>query len=329
MTDATFEGTAERRFGFDLLGAIGRYGTIGVLVVMVIVVALLEPSSFATKDNLINVLNQSALTAIIAVGLTFPLAAGEFDLSVGYAASLCGVIACKLMGDGASIPIAFAVAAAAGAVIGITNGLIVTRIGVSALVTTLGVGTIAVGVNYAIAEGLPVPVADPKPFINLTLGKFLGLPYPVYAMVAVSIVLWLLLNRTVAGQGMQAVGGNPTAARLSGVRVDRTRVIAFVIAGVCAAVTGVLLASRTGSAAVDGGDGYLLSAFAAAFFGSAVMRDGEFHIVGTLIGVLTVSVGFNAIALLGLGTYYQYLFQGLLLILGVGVGTLARRHAAR
>jgi ribose transport system permease protein len=137
----------------------------------------------------------------------------------------------------------------------------------------------------------------------------------------------VLLNRTILGQSMQAVGGNPVAARLSGIRVDRTRTLVFVLAGACAAVTGVLLASRTGSASVDGGDGYMLSAFAAAFFGSAVLRDGQFHIVGTLLGVLTVAVGFNAIAITGINTYYQYLFQGGLLIFAVGVGTLARRQA--
>ena len=103
----------------------------------------------------------------------------------------------------------------------------------------------------------------------------------------------------------------------------------FGIAGVCAGVSGILLTSLTGSGAVDGGDSYLLSAFAASFFGSAVLRDGQFHIVGTMLGVLTVSVGFNAMAILGLNTYYQYLFQGALLIFAVGVGTLARRRVAR
>jgi ribose transport system permease protein len=127
------------------------------------------------------------------------------------------------------------------------------------------------------------------------------------------------------GQSMQAVGGNAVAARLSGLRVDRVRIIAFMIAGACAAVAGVLLASTSGQAASDGADGYLLTAFAACFFGTAVLSNGQFHIVGTLVGVLTVGIGFNTIALIGLATYYQFLFQGALLI--VGVGTFARRRA--
>lgn len=308
---------------------VGRYGALLVLLALVVSVSIAAPDTFPTTSNLINVLNQSALTAVIAMGLTFPLVAGEFDLSIGYTASLCGVIAAQLLVAGLPLPLAFLIAIAAGGLVGVVNGLIVTKLGVNALVATLGVGTIVVGMNYLIAGGLPISVPDPAPFLKLTLGKALGLPYPIYVMAAAGVLLWVLLNRTVSGQSMQAVGGNEIAARLSGIRVDRVRVLVFVVAGMCAAVTGVLLASRTGSATANGADGYLLSAFAACFFGSAVLRDGQFHIVGTLVGVLTVSVGFNAIALIGLATYYQYLFQGLLLILGVGVSTVARRRAVR
>lgn len=316
---------------FDAWKFFGRYGALLVLALIIIVTAALEPETFATKDNVINVLNQSALAAIISMGLTFPLVAGEFDLSIGYNASLAGIVACTLMVDQSmAIPLAFGIALICGAAIGLVNGLVVTKMGVNALVATLGVGTVVIGINYAIAGGLPVTVQGDtaNTFIDITLGRFLGVPYPVYMMVILAAVLWVVLNRTVLGQSMQAVGGNPVAARLSGVRIDRIRIIVFVVCGLCAAVTGVLLASRTGSASVNGGDGYLLSAFAAAFFGSAVLRDGQFHIVGTLIGVLTVSVGFNAISLIGLGTHWQYLFQGTLLILGVGVATVARRRTA-
>jgi len=317
---------------FDLWRFVGRYGALIVLAALILTVTVLEPSTFPTKSNAINILNQSSLAALIALGLTFPLVAGEFDLSIGYTGSFCGIVAAWLMVDsGASIPIAFAVALAIGACVGLINGLIVTKIGVNALVATLGIGTMVIGVNFSVSGGLPITVQGDQAvsFVNLTLGEFLGIPYPVYVMVTVAVVLWLLLNRTVIGQSIQAVGGNSIAAQLSGIRVDRIRIVVFVIAGVCAAVAGVLLASRTGSATTNGADGYLLSSFSAAFFGSAVMRHGQFHIVGTLVGVITVSVGFSAIALIGLSTYWQYLFQGGLLILGVGVGTLARRRSGQ
>jgi ribose transport system permease protein len=308
---------------------VGRYGSLGMLASLIFVVAVLAPSTFATTDNVVNILNQSALSAVIAMGLTFPLVTGEFDLSIGNTASLSGVAACSLIVDTqASTSVAFAVAIGIGAVIGLLNGLIVTKLNVNALVATLGVGTMAVGVNYAIADGQPVALKDPDAFLDISLGRFLGLPHPVWIMILLAVALWLLLNRTVLGQSMQAVGGNPVASRLSGIRVERVRVLAFVICGTLAGLTGILLATRTASAAVSAGDSYLLSAFAAAFFGSAVLRDGQFHILGTIVGVITVAVGFNAIALIGMETYWQYLFQGLLLIIGVGVGTVARRKTA-
>ena len=322
--------TTQRSMSARVWKWFGRYGALLVLAILVVVTSILEPDTFPTWDNFINVLNQSALSAVIAMGLTFALVTGEFDLSIGNIASLSGVIACtEMVNHGLPIWLAIVLAMAVGAVIGLANGLVVTKLNVNALVATLGIGTVAVGVNYAIAGGIPVSLKDPTSFIHLTLGRLFGIPYPVYVMFGLAAILWFVLNRTVLGQSMQAVGGNPVAARLSGIRIDRVRIIAFVICGICAGITGILLASRTGSAAVSGGDTYLLSSFAAAFFGSAVLRDGEFHVIGTVIGVITVSVGFNAIALIGLETYYQYLFQGLLLILGVGVGSLARRRAAQ
>jgi ribose transport system permease protein len=326
--DVINEPARRARARFDGWGFVGKYGALLVLAALIIAMTVLHLHTFATKSNAINVLSQSALTAIIAMGLTFPLVAGDFDLSIGYTGSCGGVIACTLMvSDGFSIATAFAVAVVFGGAVGAINGLIVTKIGVNPLVATLGVGTVVVGINYAIAGGTPVALTNPLPFLHLTLGKLLGVPYPVYVMFGLALVLWLLLNRTVTGQSMQAVGGNPVAARLSGLHVDRVRVTAFVIAGACAAIAGVLLASTSGQAASDGADGYLLTAFAACFFGTAVLSNGQFHIVGTLVGVLTVGIGFNAIALIGLATYYQFLFQGALLIVGVGVGTFARRRA--
>ena len=216
----------------------GRYGALLVLAILVIGTSILEPSTFATYDNFINILNQSALSAIIAMGLTFALVTGEFDLSIGNVASLAGVVGLTAMVDkDFSIPAALLLAVVIGAVVGLLNGLVVTLLNVNALVATLGIGTVAVGVNYAVAGGTPVGLPDPGSFIQLTLGRFLGIPYPVFMMLGLAAVLWFILNRTVVGQSMQAVGGNPVAAQLSGIRVDRVKMFAFATAGVCAALT--------------------------------------------------------------------------------------------
>ena len=146
-------------------------------------------------------------------------------------------------------------------------------------------------------------------------------------MAVVLAALWVLVERTAFGQSLQAVGGNRMAARLSGLAVDRTRILAFVIAGACAALTGILLASSLGSGTTSAADSYLLTAFAAVFLGSATLRDGEFHILGTLLGALIIAVGFNGLAIFGAPTFYQYVFQGAILIVAVGLSSLSRRFA--
>jgi ribose transport system permease protein len=145
-------------------------------------------------------------------------------------------------------------------------------------------------------------------------------------MIVVLAVLWIILNKTNLGIRMQAVGGNAEAARLSGIRVDRVKIFAFATAGVCAAITGVMLSSLLGSGTLASADGYLLDAFAAVFLGSATLRDGEFHIVGTLVGVLIISVGFNGLSIFGAPSWAQQVFSGGILVLAVGLATLSRRY---
>jgi ribose transport system permease protein len=307
---------------------VGKYGTLIVLACLILAFSLALPAAFPTQQNFINVLSQVSLTAIIAGGLTLPLVANEFDLSIGYQSSLAGVFACGLISfSGFPIPVAIGVALVLGAFIGLCNGLIVTKVGVNAMIATLGTGTVVVGINYAYTQGAPITLPRGSAFPDLALGTFLGIPYPVFIMAGVLVVLWVLLNHTALGQNMQAVGGNREAAGLSGVRVDRTVIATFVVAGICASLTGVLLAARVGSGQITAGDGYLLGAFAAVFLGSAALRDGEFHIIGTFIGVLTVGIGLNGISILGAPSFVQFVFSGTLLIGAVALSTLARRHA--
>lgn len=328
-TASVTQQSSSERSGLQFGRLMARYGPILVLVVMIIVFAAMRPETFLTWDNFINVLNLSALGAIIAMGLTFVLVAGDFDLSIGYAASLGGVLAAWLTAKhGWPLGAAVVFAIAAAALVGYLNGLLVTVVGINALIATLGVGTIVLGLNFAITTGVPVNVKN-ETLLSFTFDRLWGIPYPVYVMVAVAIVLWVLLNKTSTGYAMQAVGGNRVAAEFSGIRVARIRRTCFVIAAACAGLTGVLLASQSGAATVDGGQSFLLPAFAAAFFGSAVLKDGQFHVIGTLLGIFTVQVGFNGITLIGIESYYQYVFQGALLIFAVGAGARMRLGAER
>ena len=218
-------------------------------------------------------------------------------------------------------------ALAIGAGLGLINGTMVTKVRINAVIATLGLGTILTGIGFSYSA-FPIATGIPTQFTDIALNRHFGIPNPVFFMLGVLVIMWVILNKTDIGQKMQAVGSNIEAARLSGIRVDRIKMFAFATAGFCSALTGTLLSSLLGSGTLGVGDGYLLDAFAAVFLGSATLREGEFHIVGTLIGVLILAVGFNGLAILGAPTHYQPIFKGGILILAVGMSTLARRYAA-
>ncbi|HLW92314.1 MAG TPA: ABC transporter permease [Roseiarcus sp.] len=308
------------------LGVFARFATIFGLILMIVVFSILSPEAFPTFSNFINVLNQASLAMIIAGGLTLAVIVGELDLSIGYAASLHGVLVTGLIVQ-TRLPIAIAIAVVLGlgAAIGVVNGLIVTKLKVNSVIATLGVGTIIVGLSFAYSAGVPIVAGVPESFLQLALGRWLfGIPNPIIIMALVVAGLWVLVERTAIGQEIQAVGGNPAAALLAGVAVDRIKILGFVISGMCAALTGALLASRLGSGTTSAADSYLLTAFAAVFLGSATLRDGEFHVLGTFIGTLIIVFGFNGLNIFGAPTFSQYIFQGAILIVAVGLSSLGR-----
>jgi len=311
------------------LGIFARYATIIGLILMIVVFSFLSPKAFPTYGNFINVLNQASLAMIIAGGLTLAVVVGELDLSIGYAASLHGVVVTGLIvKNQLPIPVAIVIVLAFGALVGVINGLIVTKLRVNSVIATLGVGTIIVGVAFAYSAGVPIVAGVPEEFLQLALGRWLfGIPNPIIVMALVVGALWVLVERTAIGQEIQAVGGNPAAARLAGISVDRIKILGFVISGMCAGLTGTLLASRLGSGTTSAADSYLLTAFAAVFLGSATLRDGEFHVLGTFIGTLIIVFGFNGLNIFGAPTFSQYVFQGAILIVAVGLSSLGRMLA--
>ena len=311
------------------LAIFARYATIIGLALMIVIFSILSPDAFPTLNNFVNVLNQASLATIIAGGLTLAVVVGELDLSVGYAASLHGVLVTGLIvHDKLPIALAIVIVLALGALIGVVNGLIVTKLRVNSVIATLGVGTIIVGVAFAYSSGVPIVAGVPEGFLQLSLGRWLfGIPNPIIIMAVVVVGLWVLVERTAIGQEIQAVGGNPIAARLAGINVDRIKIFGFVISAVCAALTGALLASRLGSGTTNAADSYLLTAFAAVFLGSATLRDGEFHVLGTFIGTLIIVFGFNGLNIFGAPTFSQYVFQGTILVVAVALSSLGRMLA--
>ena len=311
------------------LAIFARYATIIGLALMIVIFSILSPDAFPTLNNFVNVLNQASLATIIAGGLTLAVVVGELDLSIGYAASLHGVLVTGLIvHDKLPIALAIVIVLALGAFIGVVNGLIVTKLRVNSVIATLGVGTIIVGLAFAYSSGVPIVAGVPEGFLQLSLGRWLfGIPNPIIIMAVVVVGLWVLVERTAIGQEIQAVGGNPIAARLAGINVDRIKILGFVISAVCAALTGALLASRLGSGTTNAADSYLLTAFAAVFLGSATLRDGEFHVLGTFIGTLIIVFGFNGLNIFGAPTFSQYVFQGTILVVAVALSSLGRMLA--
>jgi len=307
---------------------LSRYGTILGLLAMILLFSIMAPNTFFSRANFLNILSQASLTAIIAAGLTYTLVVGEFDLSVGFVASFIGLIVVGFMSyQGLPIWLSIAAALAVGIGLGLINGVLVTKVRINAVISTLGLGTMLTGIGFSYSA-FPIATGIPRAFTSLSLGRVFGVPNPVYFMLGLLLVLWTILNKTDIGQKMQAVGSNIEAARLSGIRVDRIKMFAFATAGFCAAITGTLLSSLLGSGTLGVGDGYLLDAFAAVFLGSATLREGEFHILGTFVGVLILAVGFNGLAIVGAPTYFQPIFKGGILILAVGMSAMARRLAA-
>lgn len=325
--EAAPAGAGRSASSLRVLRLLSRYGTLVALLVMTVVFSIKSPKAFFTFDNFINVLNQSSLTALIAGGLTVTLIVGEFDLSIGYVASLAGVLVAGLMGlQGLPVAAAVVLILLMGGGIGAVNGVLVAKARINAVVATLGIGTILVGVSYTYTNGQPIATGLPTSFLDFAIGKVVGIPKPVIITAAVLALLWVVVNLTDLGQRLQAVGGNTEAARLAGIAVDRIRIFAFVTSGVCAALTGIMLSSLIGSGTLAAGDSYLLSAFAAVFLGSATLRDGEFHILGTVIGVIIINTGINGLSIFGAPTSYQNIFTGGILVVAVGLSTVARRY---
>jgi ribose transport system permease protein len=310
-----------------LLRVLGTYGTIIVLTIMLAAFSIAEPGTFATIGNFRNILNDMAIGTIVAGGLTVPLVAGDFDLSIGYVASFCGLLLVGLLSfNQLPIPIALLVVVAIGAAIGVVNGVIVSKMGVNAFIATLGTGTVVVGLNYAYSGGIPLQLTHSRQFTQVAIGRLRGVPHLVLIMAGVLIILWVILNRTVQGQHIKAIGVSAESARRAGVAVDRSRIVAFACASTCAAIGGALMVSNLGSGQVTAGDGFMLTSFSAAFLGSAALKEGQFHILGTLIGVLTVAVGNNGLAMIGAPIFTQYLFAGSLLVVAVALSSIGRRY---
>jgi len=303
------------------------WGPIFAFVVIVLVFGALSPDVFLSRGNLLSILNDQAVLAIMASGMTVVLLTGEFDLSIGATMTTGAVLSAGLVSRAHMNPaLVIFLVLVMGGLIGLINGYLVTRFRIPALIATLAVASILDGLVLAYTEGKVIFEGIPQEFIDFGRVNVFSIQVPIFYMMMVAVALWAMLKYTVAGRYLYAIGGNRNAARMSGIRVNRYIILAFVVAGVCAAFGGVIQASRNGSAQPSLGASFLLPSFAAAFLGSATLRRGEFHIVGTIIGVYLIATGASGFFILGAPYWVQYVFSGVILIIATASSGLLTSH---
>lgn len=290
-------------------------GTLVALLLLGVLFSLLSDNFFSTR-NLSNVLLQMTVIAILAFGMTFVLMLGEIDLSVGSIAALAGVTLGVTLRAGAPWPVAILATLVVGAICGFINGSVSAYLGIPTFIVTVATMGIFRGVGYAMTDSKPVPVTN-EAVIAAGNDAILGVPMPVLIMVIVLIALSILLSRTKYGRQMMLTGGNRTAARFAGVRTQRLQVSVFVVMGLAAALSGILLTSRLYSAQPNAAEGYELDAIAAAVLGGTSLTGGQGTVVGTFIGALIIAVVNNGMNLLGLEYYFQDIVKGLIIIVAV------------
>lgn len=298
------------------------YGIVASFALLFVVLTL-SSSAFLTSTNLLNILDQWSPTLIIAVASTIVFVAGGFDLSVGSVYALAGVTAALLTPDVGVVP-ALAIGVAAGAVCGVVNGLLVTVGRINAFIATLATSMMIVGLAYLLTRGDLISVSDPG-FSTLGAGEWLGVSYAIWICVGVVVLCGVLLGRTVFGRFAYATGGNPEAARLSGINVTAVRTIAFTLSGACAALAGVIVASRVSTGQADaGGLTLAIDAVTGIVIGGTSILGGAGAIWRTVLGVLLLALLGNGFNLLGLNATDQQIVKGAIVLLAVAVDAWAR-----
>lgn len=295
-----------------------------LIVAVVIVMSFLSPY-FLTAANFRAMSIGMVPTGIIVVGMTFLLVSGGFDLSVGSVLALTGTVLALLVVKGLAVPVALLASAGVGALVGLINGILVTRVGVNPLVATLGTLSAARGFALVLTEGFSISGLPPS-FGFVGSADVLGVPLMVVIMVALVVIADLALRHTRALRQLYFIGANETAARLSGIAVDRVRTAAYVASGLLAALAGALLASRLMAGTPTAGNALELQVLAAAVIGGASLRGGEGTVLGAFLGVIFVALINDAMTMLAVSIYWQMVVTGIVLTVAVALDMLVRRR---
>ena len=321
MTTQTSTGPDTRRalrLKFNLRDA----GTLIGLLIIVVTFSFLSPVFF-TLPNLLNILQQSSINALIALGMTLVIISGGIDLSVGPTAALSAVLGATLMASGVPVPLAILATLGVGAMCGLFSGTLIAYAGLQPFIVTLGGLSLFRAIALIYTGGNPI-FGIPLEFRSLINSTLFGIPTPIVIVAVIALLLWTVMNKTPLGEYILAIGGNEEAARVAGVPVKRTKVTVYIFSGLLASLASLILIGRLGAAEPTIGNLWELDAIAAAAIGGASLMGGKGSIFGTLIGVVILGALRNGLTLLNIQAFYQLLATGLIIIIAMLIDRATR-----
>ncbi|TAH64479.1 MAG: ABC transporter permease [Anaerolineaceae bacterium] len=310
----------QTRNTFNWVEKLKKYGVVVALLIIVVFMSFLS-DAFLTTNNLLNVVRQSAVYGVLAIGVTLVIITGEIDLSTGSIVGLSGVLTATALKAGVPIILSIGIGLLSGAVCGLINGILVTYGNVPSFVTTLGMQGIVRGASLLISGGYPISGFD-KVYTFIGKGKVFGVPVPMIILFVLAIIMHYILGWTKFGRDLYAIGGSRKAALYSGITVKKDIIKAFILSGIFAAIGGIMLSARLGCAETIAGAGYESMAVASAVIGGASLAGGKGTILGTVVGTFIIGVIGNGMTLLSVQAYWQQVVQGAIIIIAVLVTSL-------
>lgn len=296
-----------------------KYRSLIGLILFSIIVALIN-DRFMTPSNILNILRQTSINAVIAAGMTYVILSGGIDLSVGSILAFSGAIAATLFALGMNPILAIALTLMIGAIIGFSNGFVIAKGKLQPFIVTLAMMTIIRGATMVFTDGKPISIGSASNADFLTAignGYTLGIPNPILIMVAVFVLGYFVLTQTIMGRYIFSLGGNEEATKLSGINVDTVKIFVYSVSGTLAALAGIIITARLSSAQPTAGTGYELDAIAAVVLGGTSLAGGIGGITGTIVGALIIGVLNNALNLMDVSSYFQLLAKGVVILTAV------------
>jgi ribose transport system permease protein len=331
---AVVSGHTDRNVNNRISNAFRRMGMLPVLIVLYLLMYALtsyiagaDGSNFATAQNTMNILRQVSINIVLASGMTFVILTAGVDLSVGSILAVTAVLGMLVSTSGHFDALSIPTFLFAGLVLGALNGASIAFIGLNPFVVTLGTMTALRGAAYLLANGTTILNNNIPGFEWMGNGAFFAVPWLIWLAALVVLVSWFTLRKTVLGTQIYAVGGNPQAARLTGIKVGKVLLFVYAVSGLFSGLAGAMSASRLYAANGNWGTGYELDAIAAVVLGGTSLMGGVGSIWGTVIGALIIGVLNNGLTILGLSSFWQYVAKGIVIVLAVILDKLRQRNA--